>query len=381
MPFRGGIMNPSRVFCTVDLDAICTNVKNIMKKTGDDVAVMAVVKTDAYGHGAVAVSHALSRIGVDSFAVATIDEATELRNSGIRNPILILGYVFPNDLQAVLEYDIMTTVFSFDSAKLISDYASKCGKTAKIHIKLDTGMGRIGFIPSNESLKEIEKIFSLSNIEVDGIFTHFACADEKDKTSARAQAKLFSNFVKELEAKGMSFKRKHICNSAGIMEFPDCYYNMVRSGIITYGLYPSDEVEKDNLELIPALELKSHVAYVKEVDAGFTVSYGSTYTTTGKTKIATIPVGYGDGYPRILSNKGRVLVHGVYAPIIGRVCMDQFMVDVTDVDGISQGDEVVLIGSQGDNRISVEEIAELANTINYEIVCGINKRVPRIYKY
>ena len=181
-------MNPSRIFCAVDLDAICSNVKNIMKKIGDDVAVMAVVKTDAYGHGAVAVSHALSRIGVDSFAVATIDEATELRNSGIQNPILILGYVFPNDLQAVLDYNIITTVFSFDSAKIISDYASKRGKKAKIHIKLDTGMGRIGFIPSEESIHEIEKIFSLPNIEVDGIFTHFACADERDKTSAHKQA-------------------------------------------------------------------------------------------------------------------------------------------------------------------------------------------------
>lgn len=374
-------MNPSRVFCTVDLGAVCSNVKNVMKKIGDGVSVMAVVKTDAYGHGAVAVSHALSRIGVDSFAVATIDEAVELRNSGIQNPILILGYVFPNDLQSVLDYGIMTTVFSFDSAKLISDYASKCGKTAKIHIKLDTGMGRIGFIPSEDSLHEIEKIFSLSNIEVDGIFTHFACADEKDKSSAKAQAKLFSDFVLELESHGMSFKRKHICNSAGIMEFSDCYYNMVRCGIITYGLYPSDEVDKNELDISPALELKSHVAYVKEVDAGFTVSYGSTYVTSKKTKIATIPVGYGDGYPRILSNRGRVLVRGQYAPIIGRVCMDQFMVDVTSVDGISQGDEVVLIGKQGDSSIPVEEIANLANTINYEIVCGINKRVPRIYKY
>lgn len=374
-------MNPSRIFCAVDLDAICSNVKNIMKKIGDDVAVMAVVKTDAYGHGAVAVSHALSRIGVDSFAVATIDEATELRNSGIQNPILILGYVFPNDLQAVLDYNIITTVFSFDSAKIISEYASKRGKKAKIHIKLDTGMGRIGFIPSEESIHEIEKIFSLPNIEVDGIFTHFACADERDKTSAHKQAKLFTDFVKELESRGMSFERKHICNSAGIMELPDCYYNMVRCGIITYGLYPSDEVEKANLDLTPALELKSHVAYVKEVDAGFAVSYGSTYVTTGKTKIATIPVGYGDGYPRLLSNTGRVLVRGEYAPIIGRVCMDQFMVDVTDIEDVSQGDEVVLIGRQGENQIPVEEIAALANTINYEIVCGINKRVPRIYSY
>lgn len=373
-------MNPSRVYVGVDLAAITSNVENIKDKVGPDVKVMAVIKTDGYGHGAVAIAHALNDTGVHSFAVATIDEARELRSSGIRNPILILGYVFPNDLQDVIDYNITSTVFSYESAKMISDYAAERGKTAKIHIKLDTGMGRIGFIPCRESVEEIKRIFSLPNIEVEGVFSHFAKADEADLGPAKEQAKLFENFVNELEAAGCRFAIKHICNSAGVLALNENYDNMVRAGIIIYGLLPSAEVKCD-IALKPALELVSHVAYVKEVGAGFTVSYGSTYTTTGDTKIATIPVGYGDGFPRSLSGKGRVIINGCYAPIIGRVCMDQFMVDVTDVPDVRQGDEVKLIGRQGDCEITVDEIAGIAGTINYEIVCGINKRVPRIYRY
>ena len=377
---RKYFMNPSRVYVGVDLAAISDNVKSIMNKVGPDVKVMAVIKTDGYGHGAVAIAHALNEIGVYSFAVATIDEARELRASGIRNPILILGYVFPNDLQDVIDYNVTSTVFSYDSAKMISDYAAKRGKVAKIHIKLDTGMGRIGFVPGEESAAEIKRIFDLKNIEVEGVFTHFATADEADLGPSKAQAKLFEDFVNSLEADGYFFKIRHICNSAGVLVMDGNYDNMVRAGIIIYGLRPSAEVKCD-IDLKPALELVSHVAYVKEVGAGFTVSYGSTYTTSGKTKIATIPVGYGDGYPRSLSNKGRVIVNGCYAPIIGRVCMDQFMVDVTDVPDVKQGDEVILIGKQGDCEITVDEIADIAGTINYEIVCGINKRVPRIFRY
>lgn len=372
-------MNPSRVYVGVDLDAIRSNVKSIMNKVGPDVKVMAVIKTDGYGHGAVAIAHALDEMGVYSFAVATIDEARELRDSGITNPILILGYVFPNDLQDVIDYNITSTVFSYESAKMISDFAANCGKVAKIHIKLDTGMGRIGFIPGDGSAEEIKKIFDLQSIEVEGVFSHFATADEADLGPSKAQAKLFEDFVNSLEADGCHFAIRHICNSAGVLVMNENYDNMVRAGIIIYGLRPSAEVKCD-IELKPALELISHVAYVKEVGAGFTVSYGSTYKTTGDTKIATIPVGYGDGYPRLLSNRGRVIVNGCYAPIIGRVCMDQFMVDVTNVPDVKQGDEVKLIGRQGDCEITVDEIAEIAGTINYEIVCGINKRVPRIYR-
>ncbi|NLL63610.1 MAG: alanine racemase [Ruminococcaceae bacterium] len=372
-------MNSTRIYCAVDLDAIRFNIRNIKAKIGEDVKLMVVVKTDGYGHGVPAVARALAGEGVHSFGVATVDEAVELRNLGIDNPILILGYVFPNDLQDVINFDITSTVFSVESAKFLSDFAKKCGKTARVHIKIDTGMGRIGFIPSPDSILEIKEIFNMPNLSIEGIFTHFATADEAEKSAARKQARIFADFIKQLEADGMKFMYKHICNSAGIVDLPDCYFNMVRCGIITYGLYPSKEVSKTEIEIKPALALKSHVAYVKEVDAGFKVSYGSTYTTTGKTKIATIPVGYGDGYPRALSNKGRVLINGEYAPIIGLVCMDQFMVDVTGIDNVKPGVSVTLIGAQGKNSISVEEVADIAGTINYEIICGINKRVPRIY--
>ncbi len=385
-------MNPSRVYVNVDLDAICRNVQAAMDRVGPDVKMMAVIKTDGYGHGAVPIAKALNKIDVYAYAIATIDEAVELRGAGIDNPLLILGHVFENDLKAALECDVTLTVFAIDNARTISKVAGELGKTAKVHIKLDTGMGRLGFLPNEESAKEIAEIFSMPNIEVEGVFSHFATADETDKTFAYEQAKKYGEFVELLESRGMKFVVKHLCNSAGIIDLSrengkmlsdnanNVKYNMVRSGIMTYGLYPSEEVEKDNVLLEPALSLISHIAFVKEVGSGFAVSYGSTYVTSGKTKIATIPVGYGDGYPRSLSNKGRVLIGGEYAPIIGRVCMDQFMVDVTHIPNVKQGDEVVLVGSQGDKRISVEEVADLAGSFNYEFVCGINKRVPRIYE-
>ena len=380
-------MNPSRVYVNVDLDAICKNVQKAMDRVGPDVKMMAVIKTDGYGHGAVPIAKALNKIGVYAYAIATIDEAVELRDAGVENPLLILGHVFENDLKAALECDVTLTVFAVENARVISKVAGEMGKIAKVHLKLDTGMGRLGFLPCDESAEEIAEIFEMPNIEVEGVFSHFATADETDKTFANIQAKKYGEFVELLESRGMKFALKHLCNSAGIIDLSgdrdntcDVKYNMVRSGIMTYGLYPSEEVAKGNVELKPALSLISHVAFVKEVDSGFSVSYGSTYVTSGKTKIATIPVGYGDGYPRSLSNKGRVLIGGEYAPIIGRVCMDQFMVDVTHIPNVKQGDEVVLVGSQGDRRISVEEVADLAGSFNYEFVCGINKRVPRIYE-
>ncbi len=387
-------MNPSRVYVNVDLDAICKNVQNAMDRVGPDVKMMAVIKTDGYGHGAVPIAKALNKIGVYAYAIATIDEAVELRGAGVENPLLILGHVFENDLKTALECDVTLTVFAVENARVISKVAGEMGKTAKVHIKLDTGMGRLGFLPYDKSAEEIAEIFEMPNIEVEGVFSHFATADETDKTFANSQAEKYGEFVELLESRGMKFELKHLCNSAGIIDLSgendnasanitdtcDVKYNMVRSGIMTYGLYPSEEVVKENVVLKPALSLISHVAFVKEVDSGFAVSYGSTYVTSGKTKIATIPVGYGDGYPRSLSNKGRVLIGGEYAPIIGRVCMDQFMVDVTHIPNVKQGDEVVLVGVQGDKRISVEEVADLAGSFNYEFVCGINKRVPRVYE-
>lgn len=370
---------PARVYAEINLDAICQNIQNAMDKVGPDTKIMAIIKTDAYGHGAIPVAKALAGIGTYAFGVATVKEAVQLRKAGITNPILILGYVFPEDYPFLIDHDIMHAVFQLETAKALSDIAQKSGKTVKIHIKIDTGMGRIGMQPTEESLQEIEKIAALPNLEINGIFTHFACADETDKTSCNRQKQKYLDFVKALDERGVEIPIKHMCNSAGIIEFEGDFLNMARSGIMTYGLYPSEEVNKTNLALTPALQLKSHVAFVKTVGTGFTVSYGSTYTTKQETVIATVPVGYGDGYPRALSNKGYVLIHGQYAKILGRVCMDQFMVDVTDIPNVRQGDAVTLIGTDGGKRISVEEVANQAYSFNYEFCCGINKRVPRVY--
>ena len=242
-------------------------------------------------------------------------------------------------------------------------------------------MTRLGFRDTEESIEEIKEIAALKGVKIEGIFSHFACADEEDKTSAHNQLNRFLKFVNRLEEEGVTLPIKHISNSAAIIDMPEAKLNMVRSGISTYGLYPSEEVNKEQLKLTPALELKSHVSYVKDVEPGVGVSYGSTYITKRRTKIATIPVGYGDGYPRQLSSKGRVLIHGKSAPILGRVCMDQFMVDVTHIDNIKQGDSVTLIGRDGDQFISVEEVGALVNSFNYEIICNIGKRIPRIYSY
>lgn len=371
---------PNRVYAQIDLDAICQNIQNVMQKVGTKTDVMAVIKADAYGHGAVPVAQALAQIGIHAFAVATAEEALELRAAGITVPILILGYVFPEDFSRLLESDITLTVFQYETAKALSACAEHLGKPAKMHIKIDTGMGRIGFLPCKESLIEIEKIAALPFISVDGIFTHFACADMADKTSCNRQKQDFLDFLQVLETHGIQIPCKHMCNSAGIIEFSDGFLNMVRSGIMTYGLYPSEEVQKASFALSPALQLKSHISFVKTVGKNFTVSYGSTYLTKkDKTVIATVPVGYGDGYPRALSNVGRVLIRGQFAPIIGRICMDQFMVDVTEIPHVQAGDCVTLIGTDGQNRISVEEVADLAHSFNYELCCNIHKRVPRVY--
>lgn len=370
---------PARVWAQIDLDAICRNIQNVMHKVGQDVKVMAIIKTDAYGHGAVPVAKALHRIGTYAFGVATAEEAVQLRRNGIENPILVLGYVFPADFDLLLENDIWHTVFQYDTAAAYAARARELGKTARVHIKVDTGMGRIGLQPDAHGLETVRRIAALDHLKIDGIFTHFACADAADKTSCNRQKERFLGFLRALEESGIHIPLRHMCNSAGIIDMDGDFLDMVRSGIMTYGLYPSQEVNKAGFPLYPAMSLKSHVAFVKTVDAGFPVSYGSTYVTKGKTVIATIPVGYGDGYPRALSNRGRVLIHGQFAPIVGRVCMDQMMVDVTAIPDVRQGDEVTLVGTDGMSRISVEEVADAANSFNYEFCCDINKRVPRVY--
>lgn len=370
-------MLPSRVYAEINLDAMCSNVSQALERM-KPAKLMAIIKTDAYGHGAVRSAKALDEIGVYAFGVATPGEALELRRAEIKNPILILGYVFEEYFDRMIENDIDLALFDSNTAKLLNSHAEKLGKKARVHIKADTGMGRIGFQPCDESAEIIKEIAALNNIEIDGMFTHFACADSKDKASVNRQIERFTNFVAKVKSEGVSLPIVHCYNSASIVDFDKPLFDMVRCGIITYGLEPSDEVSKTNIKLQKVMSIKSHVAYVKKVGAGFTVSYGSTYVTDKETEIATIPVGYGDGYPRTLSNKGMVLIGGHFAKIIGRVCMDQFMVDVTGL-GVSRGDEVILMGSDGENSITAEEIGDLSGRFNYELVCDINKRVPRVY--
>ena len=370
-------MLPSRVYAEINLDAMCSNVSQALERM-KPAKLMAIIKTDAYGHGAVKSAKALDEIGVYAFGVATPGEALELRRAEIKNPILILGYVFEEYFDRMIENDIDLALFDLNTAKLLNSHAEKLGKKARVHIKADTGMGRIGFQPCDESAEIIKEIAALNNIEIDGMFTHFACADSKDKASVNRQIERFTNFVAKVRSEGVSLPIVHCYNSASIVDFDKPLFDMVRCGIITYGLEPSDEVSKTNIKLQKVMSIKSHVAYVKKVGAGFTVSYGSTYVTDKETEIATIPVGYGDGYPRTLSNKGMVLIGGHFAKIIGRVCMDQFMVDVTGL-GVSRGDEVILMGSDGENSITAEEIGALSGRFNYELVCDINKRVPRVY--
>ncbi len=372
-------MLPKRVYTEINLDIIRKNVESTMSKVGKDVDVLVILKADAYGHGAIKIAQELSLIGINNFGVATAEEAIQLRNQGISGNILLLDYAFEENYETLIDNDIINTVFQFDHARRLNEIAKELNKKALVHLKLDTGMGRIGFIPSKENLDEIKKINALENIEICGIYSHLACADCKDKSSSNEQIKLFKSFVEEIEENGVILPVKHICNSAGIIDFSDNYLNMVRNGIITYGLYPSDEVNKSEINISPAMSMKSHVVFVKEVEKDFPVSYGSTYITEKKTKIATIPIGYADGYPRALSNKGSVLIAGKKAPIIGRICMDQMMVDVTDIGNVKQGDLVTVIGKDGENEITVDDISEIVGTINYEILCNISKRVPRVY--
>mgnify|MGYP001851225703 FL=1 len=368
-----------RCYAEVSLKAIGHNIAQVKKRLRPGVKLLAVIKADAYGHGAVRVGKYLED-QVDYFAVATAEEAMELREQGIRLPVLVLGYISPEQYGEILDYDITQTVYSLEIAEKLSEASVKAGCRTKIHAALDTGMTRIGFHITEEEADRIAAISRLPGLELEGMFTHFSCADQKDKTYCGLQLEKFRRMERMLRARGVEIPVKHICNSAGIMEFDDYRFDMVRSGIVTYGLYPSEEVDKSRLPLIPALSWKSRVIHVQDVEPGLGVSYGATYTTEGPcTRIATVSAGYADGYPRALSNKGRVLIHGRYAPILGRVCMDQMMVDVSHIPDVKVEDTVTLIGREGDRRITMEEVADPACRFNYEMACGISKRVPRIY--
>ena len=371
-------MQYHRVYARINMENIRHNLDSVKNKTGLSVKVMPVIKADGYGHGAVEIAKAIYNES-DCFGVAVIEEALELRNAGIDKPILILGTLSPQYYRLAIENDIIVSLYNDEYAQKLSEVALDMGKKAKFHLKVNTGMNRIGVKCDDDGFCMAKRIISLPNLLFDGIFTHYATADEADKTFSDRQLELFEKFCLRLEADGINTGTRHICNSAGIME-TDTFFDMVRPGIILYGLYPSDEVSKKVFELKPALELRTHVSCVKTVDAGEGISYGRTYITDSPRVIATIPVGYADGYPRLLSGCGRVIIHGCYAPIVGRICMDQFMVDVTGIDGVCEEDDVVLIGSDGNCTISADEIAELTGTINYEVTCSISKRVPRIYE-
>ncbi len=367
------------VWAEVDLAAVAHNVREIRRITDSRAAVMAVVKANAYGHGAAAVSRTALANGARWLGVARVSEGAELRAAGIDAPVLVLGYTPPDAVAAALRLNLSLTVYSLDTAVIAAGVASSLGKRARLHFKVDTGMGRLGWLPGKKAVQEILKAASLPGVEAEGIFTHFAAADAADKTYTLLQLEKFLDLIRDLEKAGLNFPLRHAANSAAIMEVPDSHLDMVRAGIAVYGLYPSDEVDRSKLRLKPALSLKAQVAHVKEVPAGFAVSYGCTYKTPRPTVIATLPLGYADGYSRRLSSVGEVLLGGQRVPVIGRVCMDQIMVDAGSVPGVSPGDEAVLIGRQGDEEISADEIARWIGTINYEVTCAVSGRVPRVY--
>lgn len=367
-----------RVYAEISLDNIVENF-NVIKERIHHKKVCAVIKADGYGHGAVPIAKELEFQGIDQFAVAVSHEAVMLRRYGIKTPILVLGYTSFENYEDLIKYDITQTVFKLEMAREISEVATRLQKPAKIHLKIDTGMGRIGFLANNETIDSIKTISQLPFIHLEGIFTHFAKADEADLSYTHQQLEAFNHMIEKLTHQDIHFEVIHASNSAGMMEVEGAHFDMVRVGIAMFGLYPSHEVRKSQLLLKPALTLHSNIIMLKEVGAGSHISYGGTYVTTRPTKVATIPVGYGDGYSRQLSSKGRVIIRGQYAPIIGRVCMDQFMVDVTDIPEVEDSDDVILIGEEGQARITVEEIAEIMETINYEVVCLLSKRIPRVY--
>ena len=370
----------TRIRARIDLDAIEYNIEKMKENLPEDTKLIVVAKADCYGHGALQTTSLLSlKEYVWGFAVATLDEAIVLRRGGITKPILVLGCIFPEQWVDALENNIRITVYTEELTKVLSDLAVKIGRKAYVHVKLDTGMGRIGFTPGKEGADKIEEISKLPNIVMEGLYTHFSMADEGDKSYTMKQMEAYTWMKEELAGRGITFSYYHCCNSAGIIDLKGAGQNLSRAGISTYGMYPSEEVHKENVDLKPALELISHVAFVKWVDEGEMISYGGTYVTKRRTKIATIPVGYGDGYPRSLSNKGYMLIHGKKAPIIGRVCMDQCMVDVTEIEDVKFGDEVVLVGRDGDEYLSVETLSRLSDRFNYEFVCLMGKRIPREY--
>ncbi|MDR7856571.1 alanine racemase [Tissierella sp.] len=366
------------VWVEIDLDNLAHNIREVRKHTREDSLVTAVVKANGYGHGSVEISRTFLDNGADRLAVALLSEAIELRKGNIKEPILILGYTPTVQYEKVLENNIIQTIYNYEDAKALSRKAVELNKKATIHIKIDSGMGRIGLLPTEESIEEVINISELPNIYIEGIFTHFAKADEIDKSHVRGQYEKYTDFVNAIEKRGLIIPIKHVSNSASIIDLPDFNLNMVRGGIMIYGYYPSDDVDKENIKLKPAMTLKAKISHLKTVPKGTGISYGQIFSTERESIIATIPIGYADGYTRLLTGKAEVFVNGKRAKIVGKICMDQCMIDVTDIENVKLGDEVILFGSEPDCP-TVDEIAAKIGTINYEIVCMISRRVPRVY--
>lgn len=371
--------NKRPTWAEIDLKAIHHNLKKIREAVAP-AHMMAVVKANAYGHGVYEITKACLQEGVENLGVASLDEALAIRRSGVAVPILILGPLETEYAQIAVDWNLRTTVFNFSLAKALSAAAIKSSKFAYVHIKIDTGMGRLGFFPDAEAVEQIIAISSLPGIKVEGIFTHFASAEIEDKSKALQQLQSFNNLIGDLEKQGIYIPIKHSANSAALIDLPAARFNMVRAGIILYGLYPSPYVRQDLLPVIPAMTLKSRISFLKQLPASATVSYGCTWQCERDTLVATVPIGYADGYSRLLSNQAFGAVRGQRVPLIGTVCMDQCMFDVTDVQGVSEGDEIILFGKPED-MVTADDLAEAAGTINYEVVCAVSSRVPRIYTF
>lgn len=373
-------MGYERVYAEIDLSAVRWNLKLMQERIRPDAKIVAVVKSDAYGHGALKIAESIEELPyLWGYAVATVNEALGLIEDGRKKPVLILGISFEEEYETIVEKEIRPCVCNYEMAQKLSEIACRQNKVCHIHVKLDTGMGRIGFWVNEESANQIARIKELANIDIEGIFTHFAKADELDKTPTYLQIQRFQKMIELLQQRNVNIPIHHCSNSAGIVEINDANMDLVRAGIILYGLWPSDEVDKTGFPLRPVMSLKSHVAFLKTLPEGYEVSYGGTYVTKKPTVIATIPVGYGDGYARSLSGKGYVLIRGRRAPICGRICMDQFMVDVTDIPGVKEKDVVTLLGRDGEETITMEELGNLSGRFNYEFACLITPRVPRIF--
>lgn len=384
-------MNSNLIWSEINLNAISHNVRELCRITSPGSRLMAVVKADGYGHGAVETSLAALKNGADCLGVARVEEGLHLRRAGIAAPILILGYTLPEHSEALVLHRLVQSVYTFEAAEALSQAASRLQTKAKVHIKVDTGMGRLGLLPDSPRIsmlgkhlpgnaqRVIESISRLPHVEVEGVFTHFATADSLDKTYTLQQLERFLEFLDKLKVHGMEFPIRHAANSAALIDLPETHLDMVRPGISLYGFYPSAEVSKEGISLIPAMTLKARVIQVKMVPAGFHVSYGMTYQTENPTVIATVSAGYADGLNRLLSSKGQVLTGGTRAGIVGRICMDLTLLDVGHIPDVGIGDEVVIFGAQGQEFIPVEEMAETLNTVHYEIVTSLASRVARVY--